>query len=1448
MSRAVPTPVSRVRRMAALGTLLGALLLALGCLPAQAAGPKRASFDHLTTGFELIGQHRDLPCESCHANAIFKGTPKECKACHGVGTAIRATAKPATHILATDECGACHTPIAFKPAVNFDHTQARGGCSTCHNGVVATGKPPNHIVTDLECDACHTTLSWAGAVFTHQGVTGNCASCHNGVQATGMPGNHIPSGSVACEACHSPTDFTTFAGAQINHPAVAALSCASCHETAAYLGMKPSTATSAADSRPPVQLDANHPRTGDCGQCHDTATFAGNVVRPANHIPTSAPCAQCHTTPGSYALYSVTGTHQGVTNCLSCHGPTVATTFANITITTTPGNHIPIGALDCSGSGCHGTANVSTGGFRLGTASINAPTLTVAGHATVAGAVSACQTCHESAPYLGMMPSTGAAAGDSRPSSVLDAAHPATGDCAGCHSTTPTFALNVTGGAKPANHIPTNAPCAQCHTNPGNYAVYSVTGTHQGVTNCLSCHGPTVATTFANITITSTPGNHIPIGALDCSGSGCHSTANVNAGGFKIGTANISTPTLTVAGHTTVAGAVASCQTCHEAAPYLGMLASTATTAADSRPSAALDATHPTTGDCGGCHVTSPTFASNVVAGTKPANHIPTNAPCTQCHTTPGNFAAYSVTGTHQGVTACLSCHAPSVATTFANITIVTTPSNHMPIGSLDCNGSGCHTITNVNAGGFRLGAASINAPTLTVTGHTTVAAAVASCQTCHQSAPYVGMIASSNTTAGDSRPSATLDAAHPASGDCNGCHTTTPVFATNQTGGSAKPANHIPTNAPCAQCHTSAGNYGVYSVTGTHQGITGCLTCHAPAVAGTFANIKIVTTPSNHIPIGSLDCNGSGCHTTGNVNAGGFRIGSANINTPTLTVAGHTTVAAAVTTCQTCHQSAAYVGMIASTATAAGDSRPSSALDPSHPATGDCNGCHTTTPTFTSNETGAAKPANHIPTSAPCAQCHTTAGNYALYVMGATGHKGITNNCAQCHAYGLSFYNMAPPTLKQPASGATGHIPAVPPNGSGAVACELCHSPTAFTTFAGTVMRHAYVASMQCMACHELGMKWQTNSGTQLWVRPSKSHHTGQDCGGSGCHSTRDVKLALRRFPANAGPSAGKTAATTRQVAAHPGAAAPRGTVEASTTAVDSGAAPMPFVHPAAGGRCVTCHNGAGGAGRPADHLASSDSCQACHTTRAWLPVARVDHTQVRGSCASCHNGQTARGKPSRHLPTSATCEACHTTNAWTPARFDHAAVTPHACSSCHNAVRAVGLPRNHIPTTQACDACHGTLAWKPVRVDHATLSGTCASCHNNLGAVGLPADHLRTRVDCAVCHSYPSWEPAHFRHVSAAYPGQHRQTLRCDSCHTTDTDQVPWLSPANAGTCAGCHAKDFRPAAHPKVAKGVDYSVNELANCTGACHVYGDATQAKITRSLPGPHHRVTDATFKR
>lgn len=1375
------------------GLIAHALVVAFALVPSAFAAQSRDTFDHLTTGFELLGQHRDLPCEACHANAVFKGTPHDCGACHGVGTAIRATAKPANHILSTERCDSCHTPIAWRPAMNFDHAEARGSCSTCHNNSQARGKGPQHIDTNLECDTCHSTISWAGAVFNHNGITTGCASCHNGVQATGMPATHISTAGAPCEACHSTTNFTTFAGTPMNHAAVTSIACATCHEAGkSFFGVSIVT-------RPP----APHPASGDCSLCHgSTTSFATNSLRPANHIPTSAPCTQCHTTPNDYSQYSVTETHASVTGCLGCHGSTVAGTFANITIATTSGNHIPIGAIDCNGSGCHTTGNVNAGGFMIGAASLSTPTLSFAGHTTVAAAVAACQTCHETAGYQGMLASSATAAGDSRPT-AFDKGHPTTGDCAGCHTTAPTFATNMNAAAKPANHIPTTAACTQCHTTPNNYALYSVTGTHQGVTSCVSCHGPSVATRFANVTITTTPANHIPIGALDCNSAGCHTTANVNTGGFILGAANIASPTLNMAGHSTVAAAVATCQSCHESALYQGMIASTATTAGDSRPSTALDAKHPATGDCGDCHVTLPTFASDVVAGTKPANHIPTTAVCTQCHMTPGNFAQYSVTGTHRSVTSCLNCHGPTVATTFANITITTTSANHIPIGALDCSGSGCHTTANVNGGGFIIGAANIASPTLNVAGHSTVAAAVAGCQTCHESAPYQGMIASSAAAAGDSRPTA-LDRIHPASGDCSGCHTTAPTFATNQTGGSSKPANHIPTSASCAQCHTTAGNYALYSVAGTHQGVTACLACHAPAVAGSFAHVSIVTTTANHIPIGTLDCSGSGCHTTANVNPGGFMIGSANISAPTLNTAGHTTVAAAVTTCQTCHEAAPYQGMAASTATAAGDSRPT-AFDKGHPASGDCSGCHTTRPTFGGNLTSASKPANHIPTNAPCAQCHTTAGNYAAYVMGATGHAGITSNCAQCHAGGLSFANMAPPTLVEPPTGPTGHIPV------GSIACEQCHAVTNFATFSGTVMKHAVVRANACESCHEYGMTWKTNTGVQLWVRPDPNHHAGRDCGGSGCHTSRD-KHATRPAPAVArgAPAPAATARVTK----------------AATTSMRSAVL---------------------AAVKPADHIATTDSCQSCHTTLAWLPVRSVDHTQVRGACATCHDGKIAIGKPLMHIASNNACESCHTTNAWMPARFDHAAVAPNTCVTCHNAVRAIGLPRNHIPTAQQCGTCHGTLSWLPAKLDHSAIHSGCQSCHNNTNAVGKPPAHMVMQRDCATCHSYPDWSLISFRHASAAYPGSHRTALTCVACHTTNADQIPYPYAASAGTCGGCHAKDFHPAGHPKTVKGLLYSATELGGCSGACHVYSNPTRATVTRSLPGPYHRVSDAAFK-
>jgi hypothetical protein len=942
-----------MHRLSAAFVLLASLLLATLSMPAGFGAQQRSQFDHLTTGFELTGRHRDLQCEECHADAVFKSTPRECSACHGIGTRIRATAKSANHILSTEACDSCHATVAWIPAVNFDHAQTHGSCSTCHNNVQAQGKPPSHISTNLECDVCHSTISWSGAVFNHDGISGGCAQCHNGVTATGMPNNHIPTGGAPCESCHSSTNFSTFAGTAMNHTAVAAMPCANCHEAGkTFVGVTIAT-------RPPPP----HPATGDCGTCHSsTSTFGGLSQLPPNHIPTSQPCSQCHSNQADFSIFTMS--HQGITSgCANCHGAGLS--FVNM-----------------------------------------AP------------------------PTLKEIPS---------------------------------------------NHIPS------------------------GSTPCESCHSTTNFTAFAGTAM-----NHAVVTGMACS-------------------------------------------TCHE--------------------------------------------AGKSFVGSPP---------------------------------------------------IVTRP-----------------------------------------------------------------------------------PAPHVATGECSNCHFSTTSF----TGALAMPPNHIPLPA------ADSGN---------------------------------------------------------------------------------------------------------------------------------------------------------------CALCHTNANDYSVYTM---NHSAIANNCAQCHGAGMSFANIAPPALKEPPTGAPAHIP------TGNIACELCHSPTNFTTFAGTTIKHAAVAGQHCDSCHELGMSWYGIAN--LWVRDGPNHHKGQDCGGSGCHSPRDsggsqgnaVRVTAKAKAAAAAAGTAAIAAPTTTAAATASASATAngarlfsaasmlgstaqrvsaaGNFSASTAGtagaigtigapgratsspialspgqipgMDSSAAPPGHHSDTAGARCATCHTTSSRLGISRLHTWTTTSCESCHTTLAWLPVSRVDHTQVKGPCANCHNGINAAGVSRRHVTATRGCDSCHTTNGWTPARFDHAAAASQPCVSCHNGVQASGLPRNHIPTTKQCDSCHGPLSWSSAKVDHSAFTAGCSGCHNNAGAIGKRANHMTTARECQTCHSYPDWDAITFRHSSTQYPGQHRAALTCDQCHTTNSEHVVYASAAEAGTCGGCHAKDFKPEAHPKTVKGQLYSSGELADCTGACHIYKDSTQATIAGSVRPSHHRVNDGSFR-
>ena len=94
-----------------------------------------ATIDHNLTRFPLTGAHTRTPCESCHVNGRFAGTPTQCFSCH-----------------------------------QDDYNRAQ----------------PNHAASGFPttCQNCHGTNQWAGATFNHpfplSGPHGgrSCGECH----------------------------------------------------------------------------------------------------------------------------------------------------------------------------------------------------------------------------------------------------------------------------------------------------------------------------------------------------------------------------------------------------------------------------------------------------------------------------------------------------------------------------------------------------------------------------------------------------------------------------------------------------------------------------------------------------------------------------------------------------------------------------------------------------------------------------------------------------------------------------------------------------------------------------------------------------------------------------------------------------------------------------------------------------------------------------------------------------------------------------------------------------------------------------------------------------------------------------------------------------------------------------------------------------------------------
>ena len=302
---------------------------------APAAAQLNPSFDHTTTGFQLVGAHATLQCDSCHqAGLPTKGTPRFCNTCHLQGGGRAATFQPPTHIPVplTISCDTCHNQIRFIPALMTHTNDMLGQCNRCHNGLQAPGKSAMHLPTTQSCDACHTTSRFLPPkVMVHDASSvGRCSICHDGRVAVGKSATHAPT-NLQCDTCHTST--VTFRNAQYLHDASTWGRCSTCHNGQTAKGRLPSHIPTNA------QCDTCHTsqssflvRTmnhtglnGQCSTCHSGAYLSQNAqAKPATHVQTTAQCDSCHTSTASWATsaFNHTSAAPPVANrCRDCHIP-----------------------------------------------------------------------------------------------------------------------------------------------------------------------------------------------------------------------------------------------------------------------------------------------------------------------------------------------------------------------------------------------------------------------------------------------------------------------------------------------------------------------------------------------------------------------------------------------------------------------------------------------------------------------------------------------------------------------------------------------------------------------------------------------------------------------------------------------------------------------------------------------------------------------------------------------------------------------------------------------------------------------------------------------------------------------------------------------------------------------------------------------------------------------
>jgi hypothetical protein len=399
---------------------------------------------HKGTTFPLEGRHVAVPCRSCHVDGVMKGTPTRCYDCHWIR---RQDDRYKTRL--GNECEQCHRPVSWT-AVDWDHG-------------ARTGLALNVGHRMLACDSCHKNATFVG-------TRPECIACHEAAYRGVQNPNHVAAGfPTTCVLCHTPS-APTFGGARFVHASFvlngshATQTCAACHRNSVYQGTPRECATCHLADYQRTQ-NPNHASAGfptACDGCHRTggpgwaATFSHAQIFALAGRHATAVCSSCHRN-NQFA-----GTPR---ECATCH-------LADYQRTQNP-NHASAG-FPTACDGCHRSGGPGWSGTFNHTQVF--PLQGV--HAT-----QACSTCHPGGRYRGT-PRDCSGCHLARYQATRNPNHSAAGfptTCETCHRATDSSwnqgrfthtAFPITSG----RHAGT--ACAQCHTDPSNFRVFT----------CLTCH------------------------------------------------------------------------------------------------------------------------------------------------------------------------------------------------------------------------------------------------------------------------------------------------------------------------------------------------------------------------------------------------------------------------------------------------------------------------------------------------------------------------------------------------------------------------------------------------------------------------------------------------------------------------------------------------------------------------------------------------------------------------------------------------------------------------------------------------------------------------------------------------------------------------------------------------------------------------------------------------